>query len=278
MNVRFSPVLTPRMRKSGGALSIRAIDLTDMADCTSPVTGLNEFRLRGQPLPPPPHAGLSAFTYMFEDSEGSLRKRDALGNDVVVSPGGIVWTKGGGDVIDHDVPVDDGELHGLQLFVKLGANNKYVGPRMLRLQGNEVREWWHSAGDGVRVVVGSFEGITSPLVPAEPFTFLDVVLRREITFNIPPAHNALVYVLDGTVAIGAAGRQQKIIRGQAMALHGGGGRARLVSLSPAHAIVLSGPEICEPMVVDDPFMNEPDQIEAIVARYRAGEMERVTSL
>lgn len=277
MNIRFSPVFT-RTRRPGGTFSIKAIDLTEAADCGSPVTVLDHFRVRGQPLLPHPHAGLSAFTYVFEDSEGSLRKRDSLGNDVVVGPGGIVWTQAGSDVIHHEIPVDDRELHGLQLFVNHGAKNKYVGPRMLRLQANEVREWWHSAGDGVRVVVGSFEGITSPLVPAEPFTFLDVVLRREIAFNIPPGHNALVYVLEGTVAIGAAGWQQKIIRGQALALHGGGGRARLVALSPAHAIVLSGPEIREAMVADGPFMNEPAQIGAVVARYRAAELEQTASL
>ena len=267
------------MRKPDCAFSIKAIDLSEVAGCATPVTALDHFRVRGEPLPPQPHPGLSAFTYVFEDSEGSLRKRDSLGNDVVVGPGGIVWTQAGSDVIHHEIPMDeDRELHGLQLFVNHGANNKYVGPQMLGLQGNEVREWWHSAGDGVRVVVGSFEGITSPLVPAEPFTLLDVVLRREITFNIPPAHNALVYVLEGLVAIGAAGRQQKLIRGQALALHGGGGRARLEALSPAHVIVLSAPEIREPMVVDDPFMNEPAEIEAVVARYRAGEMEQAASL
>jgi len=36
--------------------------------------------------------------------------------------------------------------------------------------------------------------------------------------------------------------------------------------------VLSAPEIREPMVVDDPFMNEPAQIGAVVARYRVGEL------
>jgi redox-sensitive bicupin YhaK (pirin superfamily) len=266
------------MRKPGCAFSIKGIDLSEVADCASPVTALDHFRVRGQTLPPQPHAGLSAFTYVFEDSEGSLRKRDSLGNDVVVGPGGIVWTQADSDVIHHEIPVDeDRELHCLRLFVNHGAKHRYVGPRMLRLQGEEVREWWHSAGDGVRVVAGSFEGITSPLVPAEPFTFLDVVLRREITFNIPTGHNALVYVLEGSVAIGAAGRQQKITPGQALALHGGGGRARLVALSPAHAIVLSGPEIREAMVVDSLFMNEAAQIGALAARYGAGEMERVAS-
>ena len=279
MSIRFSPVLTARMRRPGDTFSLKAIDLSEVADWASPVTVLDDFRVRGQPFSPHPHAGFSAVTYVFEDSEGSLRSRDSLGNDVVVCPGGIVWTEAGSGVIHQEVPADDRELHGLQLFVNLSAKNKLVEPRMLRLQGNEVREWWHAGGDRVRVVVGSFEGVSSPLIPAEPFTFLDVTLQREITFNIPAAYNALVYVLEGVVAIGAAGREQKIIRGHALALHGGGARVRLEAVGSAHAIVLSGPEIREPMVVDGPFiMNEQAQVEAAAARYRAGKMGQLAPL
>jgi hypothetical protein len=31
----------------------------------------------------------------LEDSEGKLRSRDSLGNDLVTGPGGIVWTQAG---------------------------------------------------------------------------------------------------------------------------------------------------------------------------------------
>ena len=65
-------------------------------------------------------------------------------------------------------------------------------------------------GDRVRVVVGSFEGVASPLIPAEPFTFLDVQLRRTISIDLPAAYNALVDVLKGSVLVRAADREQKV--------------------------------------------------------------------
>ena len=44
---------------------------------------------------------------------------------------------------------------------------------------SRVPEWRSGAGDRIRIVVGSYEGLASPLVPAEPFNLLDVALRRE---------------------------------------------------------------------------------------------------
>jgi redox-sensitive bicupin YhaK (pirin superfamily) len=60
----------------------------------------------------------------------------------------------------------------------------------------------------VRVVVGSFEGLASLLVPVEPFDLLDVQLRREISFDLQDGHNAIVYVLKGEITVQADGRTQ----------------------------------------------------------------------
>ena len=279
MTVRFSPIITARARGEVGSFSMKAVDLSGLAEDTSPVTVLDDFRVRNQPFSPHPHAGFSAVTYVFEDSEGGLRSRDSLGNDVVVGPGGIVWTQAGSGVIHQEVPADDRELHGLQLFVNLSSKNKLAAPQMLRLQADAVPEWRSDRRDRVRIVVGSFEDISSPLLPVEPFTFLDVELRREIAFNLLSGHNAVVYLLEGVVAVRADKREQKMIGGHALALHGGGGRVNFEALSPSHLIILSGAEIREPMVIDGPFiMNEPAQIHAAVARYQAGKMGHLAPL
>ncbi|MBK5656643.1 hypothetical protein QU42_00745 [Bradyrhizobium sp. UASWS1016] len=279
MSVRFSPVVAARTRNHGGTFSLKAVALHDLAEVASPVTVLDDFRVRGQPFSPHPHAGFSAVTYVFDDSEGSLRSRDSLGNDVVVGPGGLVWTQAGSGVVHHEVPADDRELHGLQLFVNLSAKNKLVEPRMLRLQGGDVPEWHGEDGDRVRIVVGAYDGRLSPLVPVEPFTFLDVLLRKEIPFDLPSGHNALVYLVGGAIRLRAEDRDQKMAGGHAIALHGSGGRVTIEALSPSHLIILAGPDIHDPIVVDGPFiMNEPAQIEAAFVRYRAGKMGHLAPL
>jgi hypothetical protein len=178
------------------------------------------------------------------------------------------------------VPADDRELHGLQLFVNLSAQHKLVEPRMLRLQDSDVPEWFDDdTGDRVRVVVGSFQGRLSPLVPAEPFTFLDVRLRRELPFDLPSSHNALIYLVGGAIRLRSGDREQKMAGGHAIALYGGGGRVAIEALVPSHLIIMAGPDINDPIVVDGPFiMNEQAQIEAAVERYRSGKMGRLTPI
>lgn len=279
MSIRFSPMVSSRRRNHGGTFSLKAIGLHDLAEVASPVRVLDDFRVRGQPFSPHPHAGFSSVTYVFGDSEGSLRSRNSLGNDVVVGPGGIVWTQAGSGIIHHEIPADERELHGLQLLVNLSAKNKLVEPRVLRLQAADVPEWSSDAGDRVRVVVGAFEGRLSPLVPPEPFTFLDIQLRHRVPFDLPAGHHVLVYLVAGAVALRAGKNDRKMAGGHTIALHGSGGRVIIEALVPAHLIVLSGPDMHEPVVMDGPFiMNEPAQIVAAIARYRAGEMGHLAPL
>ena len=208
------------------------------------------------------------------------RSGASSGADLTVRPGGIVWTHAGSGLIHEEIPAEPGrELHGLQLFVNLSSKNKLTAPQVLTLQPGQVPEWSGDAGDRVRVVTGSFAGLSSPLAPAEPFTLLDVHLLSEVPFDLQAAHNAVVYVLDGNVAVRADGQQETVHNGHALALTGSGGRVTLQAPSPSHALILSGAEIAEPVVAEGPFiMNEPSQIADAFARYRSGAMGHLAPL
>jgi redox-sensitive bicupin YhaK (pirin superfamily) len=81
----------------------------------------------------------------------------------------------------------------------------------------------------------------------------------------------VVYVLEGGVLMRADGREHRVAGEHALALHGDGGRVTFEAFHAAHFLILSGAEIREPVLVDGPFiMNERSQVEAAVARYRAG--------
>jgi len=279
MSVQFTRLIASQTSGKGSTFSVQSIDLGELGERATPVAVLDQFRVRSRPFPPHPHAGFSAVTYVLEDSEGSLRSRDSLGDDVVMGPGGIVWTQAGSGVIHEEVPAHpDRELHGLQIFVNLSSKNKLVAPQMLRLERNKMPEWRNNTGDCVRVVVGSFEGLSSPLNPVEPFTFLDVQLRHQIFFNLENPHNALVYVLKGNILARATDRLQKVPEEHALGLRGDG-RVIFESSRPAHFVILSGAEIREPVVSQGPFiMSEHSQIEAAFARYRAGKMGHLLPL
>ena len=280
MPIQFSNVLAAKPWGKGEVFSAKGVNLYELGERASPIVVLDDFRVRGRPFGPHPHAGFSAITYVFEESQGGVRSRNSLGNDVVVEPGGIVWLQAASGALHQEVPAQTGrELYGAQIFVNLSSTNKLAPPRTLWLENSEVPEWRSDAGDRVRVVVGSYEGLASPLVPAEPFNLLDVALRREISFSLQTGHYALVYVREGGVVVRAEGREQRVPSEHALALHGDGGRVAFEAVHPTSLLVLSGAEIREPVLVDGPFiMNERSQIDSATARFRAGEMGRLAPL
>lgn len=185
MPIQFLPVIAARGHGKGNTFSVQSIDLHGLGERISPIALLDDFRVSGQPFGPHPHAGFSAITYVFDDSQGSLRSRDSLGNDLVIGPGRIVWLQSGSGALHQEIPAEIGrELHGAQIYVNLSARNKLGPPRTLWLQENQVPEWRSDTGDRVRVIVGSFEGVSSPLVPAEPFNLFDVALQRVVFFDV----------------------------------------------------------------------------------------------
>ena len=279
MPIEFSPVIAAQQRALPGFSSLLYVDLDELGVAASPVAVLDDFRVPGLPFSPHPHAGFAAVTYVFEDSPGDLRSRASSGVDLLVGPGGIVWTEAGRGVVHEEIPAVPGrELHGIQIFVNLSAPNKLVPPRVLHLYPGQVPQWRSDAGDRVRVVVGSFGGVASPLVPAEPFTLLDVHLRQQISYAAQAGHTVLVYVLSGHVAVSADGHQEKVDGGHALALRGGG-LVMFEAVPPSHFLILSGAEIHEPVVSEGPFiMNSRSQIEEAVTRYRSGAMGHLAPL
>lgn len=279
MPIGFSPIITAVRWESTGAFSADSIRLHEQGEQTSPVAVLDDFRVSGRPFGPHPHAGFSALTYVFEDLPARARSRDLLDNDITVEPGGIVWFQAGRGAMHHEIPADaDSELRGAQIFVKLSAQNKLISPRTFWLDAPDVPEWRNNDADRVRVAVGAFHGVASPLVPAEPFELLDVELQHMITFDLPIAHQALVYVRTGRVRVSADGNEALLHGRQALALRGGG-QATFEAVDIARLLILSGPEQREPVVIDGPFiMNDRAQVDAAAARYGAGAMGRLAPL
>jgi redox-sensitive bicupin YhaK (pirin superfamily) len=271
MPIRFSPVLAPKLWERGADFSAKSINLHERGELASPIFRLDDFRVRGEPFGPHPHAGFSALTFVFEDTEARARSRDSLGNDVEVGPGGILWFQAARGAMHHEIPAGGHELHGAQIFVKLSARNKLIAPRTLWLDGSAVPEWQAKDGDRVRIVVGSFGNVSSPLMPAEPLDLLDVTLRSVISFELKDGHHALFYVCEGGMRVHGDGGAAAVEAGHAVSLSGTGECVTLEG--SARLLILSGAELNEPVVAEGPFiMNNHAQIAAAAARFRAGEM------
>jgi redox-sensitive bicupin YhaK (pirin superfamily) len=279
MTIEFSSAVASKGRGTEGGFSVKSIDMGELGTFASPILVLDEFRVRGRPFPAHPHAGFSAISCVLEDSQSALRSRDSLGNDIVTGPGGLVWLQAASGAIHEEFPAEaDQELHGVQIFLNLSSRSKLVRPRLFQLLNGEAPQWQNEAGDRARILAGSFEGRAAPFSPAEPFTLLDIHLRREVSFDLEKDHNAVVYLLEGQIHARANKNMREVAAGQALALHAAkAGRVALESNGAARLLVMSGPRLDEPVVERGGFiMNDMAQIDAALARYRAGEMGRLT--
>jgi redox-sensitive bicupin YhaK (pirin superfamily) len=274
MPIQFSPVIDTQPRGIPAFNSLHYVDLEALGVYGSPLSVLDDFRVQELPFSAHPHAGFSAVTYVFEDSPGAVRSRTSTGADLVVGPGGIVWTQAGSGIIHEEVPAERGrELHGLQLFVNLTSSHKLSPPRLLHLDGRDVPVWHSEAGDRVRVVVGAFDGVASPLAPDETFALLDIKLKRQMPYLLRAGQNSVIYVLSGSLLISAGNHLARVGSGQAQAVSGNEDVATLEAVQSAHLLILTGIDIDEPVVEEGPFiMNSRAQIQAAIARYQSGAM------
>ncbi len=266
--------MLPTPYGDGGGFSVESFDFHTLGYDACSVTQLDEFRVNGVPFGPHPHAGFCAVTYVMTDSQSGLRSRDSLGNDISVGPGGIIWTHAGRGLIHHELPAHPGmQMHGLQFFVKLRSEHKLGAPRVFSLDGDAVPVWGNADGSRVRVVAGTFEHISSPLHPVEPFRFFDAAFTKTLTLPVPEDHCGLLYLISGEVDLSIDDHAPVMMASQQAVTLDGGGLLKVTAKGWAHLLYLSSSRIDEPQVIAGPFMmNNSQQIEDAIRRYRNGEM------
>ena len=125
--------------------------------------------------------------------------RDSLGNDLEIRPGGLVWLQAGRGAQHQKVPAKPGGLHGAQICFILSARNKPVPPKTMVVQPEDVPVWTTPAGDRVRVLVGRYGNLASPIVPAEPFAVLDARVATPIPVPISRGEHTVIYALSGAL-------------------------------------------------------------------------------
>lgn len=152
---------------------------------------------------PHPHIGLSTVTYLFD---GKIRHRDSLGTEMVIEPGDLnLMTAGRGIVHSERTPQElrgaPMSVSGLQTWLALPDGKEEVEPLFDHTVKAELPRF---EADGVkgRVVIGSFEGMHSPVKVASKTLYADVRLDAGASVKIPQdAEERAIYTLDGEVSI-----------------------------------------------------------------------------
>lgn len=271
-------IVQARKSTIGSGFTAFGINRENLGALIDPFLSLDQFLMSQPTFAAHPHAGFSAVTYMFEDSEGSFLNRDSLGGQIPISPGDLHWSQAGSGIIHEETPIESGmDCHGIQMFVNLAAANKFVDPQAFHLASADVPVFQTDLGARVRVLVGTAFGLTSPLPSLTEIAFLDVSLPPHTDFShpVPLDHNAFVFVIQGAGYFGAIDQKLSIGDG---GLFDRDGDAIAVSTSDRglQYIFCSGKPLNEPIYAQGPFvMNSAEQIRAVQMAYQTGKMGRI---
>lgn len=235
---------------------------------TDPFLLVDWGRMDRDPFGPHPHAGFSAVTWLLPFSEGSIRNRDSLGDDSVFGPGSIHWFEAAHGAVHNETPIGEAEL--LQIFVNLPQAKKHEEAKTYRGTAEQLPVV--PVGDSkVRVVVGSFEGRTSPVVPRTlDMGILHVDVDGTVTLPLPRGHNVVVITTRGSVDVN--GTDDNVV---ALADDGDG----VVLKGKGHTTILHGKPLQEPVVAAGPFvMGSRAELADAIHRYNSGAMGSVEEL
>lgn len=244
-----------------------------------PFLNLDDFHMAQPTFPPHPHAGFSAVTYLFEDSQGSFQNRDSRGNQQGIGPGALHWTEAASGVIHEEVPTVRGvDCHGLQMFVNLPIGRHRAEPRALHLDAKQVQELRPSANVRVRVLAGAFAKTASTLDVVPAITFLDVHLAPNASVDVPAAEGQTAFVF-GVSGVGFVGEGSAIEAHEAALFDQRAGHLHLETKAQALQVLVGvGTPLKQQVLWSGPFaLASREAIEDARRRYASGQMGHLAS-
>ena len=160
----------------------------------------------GHGFPDHPHRGFEAITYMFA---GGMNHKDNLGNESFVTSGGAQRFTAGGGIIHSEMPAEQHNSNGIQLWINLPKYLKNIEPSYQQVNSTEFPVE-KVEGGAVKHLVG--EG--SPLKIKTDIIYQHVTLNRDATYNlqIKPGMRGLIYLIDGSITA----NQHKVKMDQAL--------------------------------------------------------------
>ncbi|MFC5475801.1 pirin family protein [Paraherbaspirillum soli] len=276
---RVSPIIEPRDMRIGDGFTAKHFSEDAFNGLIDPVVMLDHFHMTAPTFAPHPHAGISAVTFMFEDSVGYDMNYDSCGNHGPIHPGDLHWMVAGRGVVHTEQPEGEGfHVHALQIFVNLPAHKKHIAPYAIHVDAKDIPVF-RAPGVRVRVGAGESNGVQSPAVLPEPFTLLDGFLEpgASFTHRLPAGWNAMVYSVEGQLELTVGDVHSTIVTARAIGVSAT--EIQLTSVAGAHFTVLAGPALREPLVKHGPFvMNTAEQMQQTLSDYASGKMGTLSAV
>ncbi|WAS94145.1 pirin family protein [Nannocystis punicea] len=199
----------------------------------------------GMDVRPHPHIGLATVTYLFE---GEILHRDSLGSLQAIRPGAINWMSAGRGIVHSErspaeARAQGPKLHGLQLWVALPRSAEESEPAFSHHPTETIPEL-SSRGVRVRVLAGSAYGVTAPTPIASPLVYVEAHLKAGARFELPPASERAVYVIEGELRSGG-----KTVPPRTLAVLRSGDVEPLTATMPTRMVLVGGEPLGEPRYI-----------------------------
>lgn len=222
-------------------------------------------------FPPHPHRGIETLTYMLQ---GHFQHRDHMNNVGELRSGGAQWMAAGRGVIHSEMPImQDGSLHGFQIWINQPAKNKMQPAQYHDFQPETITELNDNDAGLVRIIAGALNMNGSSVIGPLTQTGVDATVAdwrshkgATVKLMTEPSHNMMVYVYKGSIETQAGTIEQGTL-----ALLSKGDVAELSANEDSGALLFIGEPINEPVVHYGPFvMNSIEEIEQAIHDYNAG--------
>lgn len=188
------PAIATLQRASHGN-GFRAYGLRGVAALIDPFLGVDHAWMSQPTFPPHSHVGFSAVSYVFLDSETGILNRDSIGTRNLIQPGGLHWAIAGRGIVHEEVPAETRKtVHSLQIFVNLPPEQRDMPPAALILEPQDIPSV-RFPGAKVRVPVGSFDNLRSPIDAPTNVDMLDISLDDGAQLDVPVAAGRCVFVM-----------------------------------------------------------------------------------
>ncbi|QRG85220.1 pirin family protein [Vibrio diabolicus] len=225
-------------------------------------------------FPPHPHRGIETLTYMLK---GHFQHRDHMDNVGELRSGGAQWMAAGRGVIHSEMPImQEGELHGFQIWINQPAKNKMAPAQYHDFQPETITEFETQSSGVVRLIAGHLtidnERIQGPLTEtgvAATVADWRAMVGHDLNLTTEQDHNMMLYVYKGRIQL----KDREINQGE-MAILSKGEWVELQAEKESGALIFIGEPINEPVVHYGPFvMNSMEEIEQAIQDYNSGLFE-----
>ena len=181
--------ITHRTRGHGHGPIVRLMSPSDLGEVAKPFVFLDLFeadmRLMGDAMPLHPHSGIATVTVF---TKGDVRFEDPQAGEGTIAYGGVEWMQAGGGVW-HGKELSAGtssRAQGFQLWLALPPELENGSSESQYIEAKNMK----SVGPA-HVIVGAYDGVTSPVRASAGVNYLLVTLKPGQTWSYqpPPGHS-----------------------------------------------------------------------------------------